>query len=78
LDLTQLDSQSDNDRRRFQRRALLDRRRQMRADDRRNEIDRREAVREAEDYWNRELFEEPEVNNSQLNNNIKNRWTNRF
>lgn len=78
MDLTQFDSHSGNDRRRFQRRALLDRRRQFRADERRMEIDRREAVREAEDYWNRELFEEPEVNNSQLNNKIKNRWTNRF
>lgn len=65
MEVTKSDSYSGNDRRRFQRRALLDRRRQLRAEKRREGADRRMAVREAEDYWNRELFEEPPINKSE-------------
>ena len=61
MDVTQPDSHigvdSDSDRRRYQRRALLDRRRRERAEERRAGPDRREAVRAAEDYWNKELFD---------------------
>ena len=56
------DTFSGNDRRRFQRRALLDRRRQERVEERRMSADRRAAVRDAEEFWNRELFDEPTLN----------------
>ena len=63
MEARQPDYHSDNDRRRFQRRALLDRRRQARAEKRRAGADRRAAVREAEDFWNKELFDEPQTIN---------------